>query len=56
MIEENIVKIPFSPTPPKKKIHPPNIKGMTFSTTELFKLHLICLSQIKSVSNHKCLD
>lgn len=29
---------------------------MKFSTIELFKLNFICLNQIKSVSNHKCLD
>ena len=29
---------------------------MKFSTIELFQVNLICLNQIKSVSNHKCLN
>ena len=29
---------------------------MEFSTIELFQLNLICLNQIKSISNHKCLN
>lgn len=29
---------------------------MKFSTTELFKLNLICLNPIKTVSSHKCPD
>lgn len=29
---------------------------MKFSTTELFKLNLICLNPVKTVSSHKCPD
>lgn len=38
------------------KFHSPGATGMKFSTIELFQVNLICLNQIKSVSNHKCLN